>query len=104
MKTEIFVPYLLIMALVTYAVRAVPFLLMQKKIKNRFLNALFEYIPYTVLTAMTVPSVFYAAGSPVSAGVGFICAVITAYIGKGLMTVATAACIGVMVCEFALSI
>ena len=99
MKLSIFIPYLLVMAGVTYAIRVIPFLLMRKKIKNRYVNAFLEYIPYTVLTAMTVPAIFYATSSPVSAAAGFMAAVVTAYFGKSLMTVALAACAGVAACE-----
>lgn len=33
-----FLPYLLVMAGVTYLVRVVPFILINKKIENRFIN------------------------------------------------------------------
>ena len=49
--------YLLVMAGVTYLVRAIPFILIRKKIKSRFLNSFLYYIPYTVLAAMTFPAI-----------------------------------------------
>ena len=52
--------YLLVMAGVTYLVRAVPFVLIRRKIKNRFLISFLYYIPYTVLAAMTFPASFSA--------------------------------------------
>lgn len=99
MKLSVFIPYLAVMAGVTYAIRAIPFLLMQKKIENKYINAFLEYIPYTVLTAMTVPAIFYATTSLISAAAGFVAAVITAYNGKSLVVVALAACAGVALCE-----
>ena len=99
MKLSIFIPYLLIMAGVTYIIRAVPFVLIRKKIKNKFLNAFLEYIPYTVLTAMTVPAMFYATDNHISAAVGFVFAAVVAYFGKSLTVVALTACISVAVCE-----
>ncbi|MDD6483301.1 MAG: AzlD domain-containing protein [Clostridiales bacterium] len=104
MKVSVFVPYLLIMAGVTYLIRALPFVLIRKKIKNRFLNAFLEYIPYTVLTAMTIPAMFYATDNPISAMTGFAAAAVTAYLGKSLITVALAACGGVALCEGVLMI
>ena len=47
-NTEFFI-YLLIMSGSTYLIRAVPFALMRKKIKNPFINSFLHYIPYTVL-------------------------------------------------------
>lgn len=83
---------LAIMAGSTYLLRAVPFALVQKKITNAFLRSFLHYIPYAVLTAMTVPAIFYAVDSPVSAAAGFVAALIFALLGKGLTGVALAAC------------
>ena len=51
-----FVPYLIVMAGVTYLIRVIPFVLINKKIENRFINSFLYYIPYTVLSAMTFPA------------------------------------------------
>lgn len=91
--------YLLILSGSTYLIRAVPFALVEKKIENRFIRSFLHYIPYAVLTAMTVPAVFFAAGNVVAAAVGFILAVLTAIWGKGLTTVAIVACAGVYVTD-----
>ena len=54
-----FVPYLIVMAGVTYLIRVIPFVLINKKIENRFINSFLYYIPYTVLSAMTFPAILY---------------------------------------------
>lgn len=87
--------YLLVMAGVTYLVRAIPFVAFQKKIENRFFRSFLAYVPYAVLTAMTFPAIFYSTGSQLSAIAGTIVAVILAYFGKGLVLVAVCACIAV---------
>lgn len=102
MKFTVFLPYLLIMAGMTYLIRAVPFVLMKNKIKSRFLNAFLSYIPYTVLTAMTIPAIFYATDNPISAAVGFLGALIAAFRGRSLIVVALVACMGVAFAELAL--
>lgn len=104
MKLSIFIPYLIVMAGVTYAIRAIPFLLMQKKIKNRYINAFLEYIPYSVLTAMTVPAIFYATSSPISSAAGFVAAISAALHTKNLLLVALTACAGVAAAELILSL
>lgn len=91
--------YLLIMAGSTYLIRAIPFAAIRKKINNRFIQSFLYYIPYTVLTAMTIPAALYATGSIISAAIGLLVAVGFSIKGKGLTTVAAAACVAVFVVE-----
>jgi len=91
--------YLLVCAGITYLVRMVPLLLVKKKITNRFVLSFLHYLPYAVLSAMTIPAVFYATEYGVSAGIGFVVAVILAYFGKSLVTVAAFSCVAVFVAE-----
>ena len=70
-----FLLYLLCMAGVTYLVRMVPLVLCKKKIKNRFLLSFLYYVPIAVLSAMTVPAIFFATDHLLSAAVGFVVAV-----------------------------
>lgn len=91
--------YLLILAGSTYLIRTLPFVAVKKKIENRFIRSFLYYIPYAVLTAMTIPAIFYATTSILSAVVGLLVAIFFAYKGKGLTTVAIAACVGVFLCE-----
>jgi len=94
-----FLPYLIVMAGVTYLVRMIPFVLMKKKIENRFINSFLYYVPYTVLAAMTFPAILYATGSLVSAIAGLLVAILIAFRGKGLLIVAIGACAAVFVTE-----
>ena len=94
-----FLVYLAIMAGVTYLVRMIPLALIKKKIKNRFILSFLHYIPYAVLSVMTVPAIFYATGSAVSAAIGFVTALALAYFGKSLVVVAGASSLAVLVCE-----
>lgn len=87
--------YLAIMAGTTYLIRAIPFALVEKKIQNRFVRSFLHYIPYAVLTAMTIPAVLFAAGNVAAAAVGLGVAVIFALWNKSLTVVAVAACAGV---------
>lgn len=95
--------YLLILAGSTYLIRAIPFAAAKDRIKNRFICSFLHYIPYAVLTAMTIPAVLYATESIVSAVVGLAVAVFFAYRGKGLTTVAIAACAAVFLTELGMS-
>ncbi len=97
-----FLPYLIVMATVTYLIRAIPFVLINRKIENRFINSFLYYIPYTVLSAMTFPAIIYATGNIISAAAGFIAAVLISYRGKSLITVAVGACASVFFIELAM--
>lgn len=88
--------YLLVTAGVTYLVRMVPLVLVKGKIRNRFVLSFLHYIPYAVLSVMTIPAIFYATGDGLSATVGFLVAVFLAYREKTLVEVAAAACCAVL--------
>ena len=94
-----FIPYLIVMAVVTYLIRMIPLALIRKKIKNKFILSFLYYVPYAVLTALTIPAIFYATKHIVSAFAGFVCAFILAFKNKSLVTVAASACVAVLICE-----
>ncbi len=83
--------YIAVMAGVTYLIRVIPFTLFRKKITSPFIRSFLSYIPYAVLTAMTVPAIFYSTGNAVSAIIGTAVAVILAFFGKPLIVVALSA-------------
>ena len=99
MDNSKFLIYLLVMAGVTYLVRAIPIALIKEKIKNSFVLSFLHYIPYTVLSSMTVPAIFYATNSPITAAVGFIVALVAAFFERSLVQVAALSCLGVLVTE-----
>lgn len=98
-----FLQYLLVTAGVTYLVRAVPLVLVKGKIKNRFILSFLHYIPYAVLSVMTIPAIFYATGEPISAIAGFVVAMVLAYREKSLVQVAAAACAAVLTVQLILT-
>jgi len=102
MNNTQFFSYLLVMAGITYLVRAVPFALITKKVQNRRIKSFLYYIPYTVLSAMTVPAIFYAASNPLAAAAGFVAAVICALKNCSLTTVALISCACVFVVQLIL--
>ena len=87
--------YVGVMALVTYAVRMVPFVVFRKKLKSKFLKDFLYYVPYAVLGAMTFPDVLYATGNLWTALAGLVVAVLMAWRGWSLLTVAVGACLAV---------
>lgn len=98
-KPAVFFLYLAVMAGVTYLVRMLPFVLAKKKIENQFISSFLYYVPYAVLGAMTVPAIFYATSSVISAVVGLAVALVLAFMRKSLLTVAVAASAAVYISE-----
>lgn len=96
--------YLLVLSGSTYLIRVIPFVAIKEKIRNRFIQSFLYYIPYAVLTAMTIPAIFYATSHPLSAIAGLIVAVLLALHGKGLTVVAALACAAVFLAELLLSV
>ena len=62
-----------------------------KKITSRFWLSFLHYIPYAVLSAMTIPAIFYSTGSMVTAAAGTIVALVMAYFELPLIAVALGA-------------
>lgn len=83
--------YIAVMAGVTYLIRVIPFAFFRKKIKSKFLRSFLYYIPYAVLSAMTLPAILYSTGSMATAIAGTAVALVLAYFGCPLIVVALAA-------------
>ncbi len=84
-------PYLLVMAGVTYLIRMLPFTLFRREIRSRFVRSFLAYIPYAVLGAMTFPGIFYATSSLPSAIAGTAAALVLAFFRRSLLIVALGA-------------
>ena len=87
--------YLAVMAGVTYLIRMLPLTVFRKEIKSVFVKSFLHYVPYAVLGAMTFPDVLYSTGSLWTALVGLVVAVVMAWRGRSLLTVAIGACLAV---------
>lgn len=94
--------YIAVMAGVTYLVRVIPFTAFGKKIKSKFFRSFLYYIPYAVLSAMTIPAIFYSTGDMTTAIIGTVTAVITAYMGLPLILVSLAASAAALLAHFIL--
>ncbi len=85
MKTAL---YITAMAVTTYLIRMLPFTFFTKRIRSRFIKSFLYYIPYAVLSAMTIPAIFYSTGSVITAAAGTVVALILAFFGLPLIVVA----------------
>ena len=94
--------YILVMALTTYLIRALPLILLKKPIQNRFIRSFLHYVPTACLTAMTFPAILYATENLVSGIVGLAVGIATALWKRSLVLVAMTSCASVLICEMIL--
>ena len=91
--------YVLVMAVTTYLIRALPLTLFKKPIRSRFLRSFLRYVPTACLTAMTFPAILSSTDHMVSGAAGMVVGVILAFKNKSLIVVAVASAATVFVVE-----
>lgn len=96
--------YIIVMAVTTYLVRAIPLLFMRKPIRSRFLRSFLHYVPVACLTAMTFPAILYTTDHIISGAVGLAVAVLLALRNKSLIVVAAAGCAGVFLTDLIITL
>ena len=91
--------YILVMAAVTFLIRALPLTLIRRPIKSRFLRSFLYYVPYVTLAVMTFPDILHATDSVWSGLLALVAGVALAWSGQGLFVVAVASCVVVFISE-----
>lgn len=91
--------YILIMAAISYAIRALPITLIKKRIKSRFIQSFLYYVPYVTLAVMTFPAILTATQTPVSGAAALTVGIIAARCGSSLFSVALYCCSAVLLIE-----
>lgn len=94
------IAYIFAMALTTYLIRVLPMTLLRKPIKSRFLQSFLHYVPYCCLTAMTFPGILSSTESLLGGLAALVTAVVLAWRGRGLMTVALGASAAALAAEW----
>ena len=100
MNTKTFFIYLIVMAGVTYLIRAIPLTAFSGKIENRFIKSFLAYVPYAVLGAMTFPAIINATHSPIAGIAAFAAGLVAAWFNAGLFKVSCVCCAVVFILEF----
>ncbi len=91
--------YIILMAVVTYLIRALPLTLIRKEIKSRFIKSFLYYVPYATLAAMTFPAILNATDYVISSVIGFAVALVLAFNKRSLLTVAGFSCAAAFIVE-----
>ena len=91
--------YVLVMAVTTYLIRALPLTLFKKPIRSRFLRSFLHYVPTACLTAMTFPAILTSTDHMISGAVGLLVGILLALKNKSLIVVAVASCAAVFIVD-----
>ena len=91
--------YVLVMAVTTYLIRALPLTLLKKPIRSRFLRSFLHYVPTACLTAMTFPAILTSTDHMISGAVGLLVGILLALKNKSLIVVAVASCAAVFIVD-----
>ena len=91
--------YILVMAGVSYLIRAVPLVLIRREITNKTVRSFLYYVPYVTLSVMTFPAILEAAQSPWSGLAALVVGILMAWWGRSLFQVAVGSCLVVLVAE-----
>ncbi len=102
MRNNIYI-YILVMAAVTYLIRALPLTLIRKEIKNKTMRSFLYYVPYVTLAVMTFPAILTATKNIGSGIAGFVAAVLIALRRGSLFLVSAVACVTVFLWELLFS-
>lgn len=92
--------YIIIMAVVSLIIRALPVTLLRKQIKNRFVKSFLYYVPYVTLSVMTFPEIIEATSNRIAGLCALFVGVLVAFFRKNLFETAISCCLVVLILEF----
>ena len=92
--------YILVMAAVSYLIRAVPLVLIRREITNKTIRSFLYYVPYVTLSVMTFPAILEATQTPWSGLAALAVGIAMAWLGRSLFQVAVGSCLVVLVVEW----
>lgn len=92
--------YIFLMAITTFATRALPLFLIKRKIKNVFIQSFLYYVPYITLAVMTFPAILEATESVWVGLLAFCLGILAAWVSGNLFLVSGICCIIVFIFSF----
>ena len=94
--------YIVVMSLVSFAVRVLPLPLIRGQIKSVFVRSFLHYVPYVTLAVMTFPAIVEATQVPLAGALALGVGVVLAWLGAGLFPVSVVCCVVVFAAELLL--
>lgn len=71
-----------IMFAVTVIPRVIPIAFFTKRVKNKYVQSFFYYMPSAIISAMVFPSIFFSTGSVATAAVGTAVSIVMSFFRK----------------------
>ena len=99
MSRSVFI-YVLVAAVVSLMIRALPTTLLRRQITNRFVRSFLHYVPYVTLSVMTFPAITEATKNPTAGYAALLVGILVAWFRKNLFETAIMCCLTVLVIEF----
>ena len=96
--------YILVMSLVTYALRTLPLTIIRKEITNLYLRSFLYYVPYVTLAVMTFPAIMEATTNPLAGLFALLLGILVSWFGASLFQVAVLCCVTVFVSQYLLAL
>lgn len=99
MENSFLIELSLILGIICWLMKIVPFVFFKGKIKNRFLNSFLYYVPFAIMTSMIIPEVFHSTSSVWSALIGVFVSIILGLLEQNILVVSLLSIIAVFVFE-----
>ncbi|WP_164995852.1 AzlD domain-containing protein [Miniphocaeibacter massiliensis] len=96
--------YILIMATVTYLIRAIPLTLIRKQIKNNFIKSFLYYVPFVTLSVIIFPDILYTTNSIFASITAFIIGIILSVKNLNMIITSVCMCLIVYILDFIIPI
>ncbi len=96
--------FILVMAVTTYLIRALPLTLFRKPVGSRFLRSFLAYVPCACLSVMTVPAILFATDSVICGAAALAVALVLALCKRSLVVVAAGSSAAVLLTEWILTL
>ena len=87
MENSFLIELSLILGIICWLMKIVPFAFFKGKIKNRFLNSFLYYVPFAIMTSMIIPEVFHSTSSVWSALIGVFVSIILGLLEQNILVV-----------------
>ena len=100
MENSFLIELSLILGIICWLMKIIPFVFFKGKIKNRFLNSFLYYVPFAIMTSMIIPEVFHSTSSVWSAVVGVLVSIMLGLLEQNIIVVSLFSIVAVFIFEY----
>lgn len=100
MENSFLIELSLILGILCWLMKIVPFVFFKGKIKNQFLNSFLYYVPFAIMTSMIIPEVFHSTSSVWSALAGVVISIILGLLEQNIIVVSLLSIVSVFIFEY----